>query len=248
MFEPQSGIVAVAAAVVGVWPGEPRAQSGDWPRHNAQWTLDIFKSAGTQPDDLHWLELTTPGATVGVALRVTSPTTLERPLAEFAGIQVRYLVHGVPVSGWLSTPFTFTLAIDNPALDALPDGVHDLSLDVQATDRANYKPRPVYLHLARGRTVSPLVPILGRDVQYGDYGVDWGSGVVYVDHAQRRQRGYPVESAVTAWHEAPYLADLYQEQLAPHTDLFLGEQMWWEHPAGPHAGGKFTRALVPQVG
>ena len=58
--------------------------------------------------------------------------------------------------------------------------------------------------------------------------------------------GYPVDPDVTAWHETPYLADLYQEQLAPHTDLFLGVQMWWEHPAGPHAGGKFTRALVPK--
>ena len=155
-------------------------------------------------------------------------------------------MHGVPVSGWLSTPFTFTLAIDNPALDGLPDGVHDLSLDVQGAERANFKPRPVYLHLARGRAVSPLVPIIGRDMQYGDYGADWGPGVVYVDHADRRCAAIRSTRLSRRGMRSPIMADLYQEELAPHTEQFLGVQMWWEHPAGPQAGGKFTRALVPK--
>ena len=173
---------------------------------------------------------------------MTSTTTLERPVSEFPDLQVRYLVHGVPVSPWLSAPFNFTLAIGNPALEELPDGVHDLSLDVQHPDRANFKPRPVYLHLARRRTVSPLVPILSRDVQYGDYGVDWGPGVVYVKYADAKRVGYPVDPAVTPFKTPPHEANTWQEEMSPHTDLFRGVQMWWEQPDGT----KFTRALVPK--
>ena len=86
-----------------------------------------------------------------------------------AGIEVKYTVHGVPVSDWLPAPFVFTFSIDNPALDGLPDGVHDVSLDVRGVtaNRMDFRPRPVYLHLARGRAMSRLVPIISRDTEYG---------------------------------------------------------------------------------
>ena len=46
------GTAALTAALLGgvlLLGARPREQSADWPRSTAQWTLDIFKSAGTQP-------------------------------------------------------------------------------------------------------------------------------------------------------------------------------------------------------
>ena len=179
-----------------------------------------------------WLELTAPGSTVGVTLRVTSTTTLERPVSEFPDLQVRYLVHGVPVSPWLSAPFNFTLAIGNPALEELPDGVHDLSLDVQHPDRANFKPRPVYLHLARrpdGQSAradpQPRRPVWRLWRRLG------GRASSTSSTADAKRVGYPVDPAVTPFKTPPHEANTWQEEMSPHTDLFRGVQMWWEHAA-----------------
>jgi DNA-binding beta-propeller fold protein YncE len=77
--------------------------------------------------------------------------------------------------------------------------------------------------------------------------LQYGPGVVYVDPGAREFRGYPVDPAVTAWHSAPFLEDLYQEEMAPHGDLFAGAQMWWQEPPGTvNDGLKFVRALVPK--
>ena len=49
------GTAAVTAALFGgaLTLANPSVeQAADWPRSQAQWTLDIFKSKGTQPDDL----------------------------------------------------------------------------------------------------------------------------------------------------------------------------------------------------
>jgi hypothetical protein len=216
-----------------------------WPRMDARWTMDVYKVKGEEPDDLYWLHLMSPGATVTVGVRITQGDSAVLNPAE-AGVQVRYTVHDVPVSDWLSAPYIYTLSIDNGALGTLQDGVHDLSLEVQGPARETFKPRPVYLHLARGRPVSPLVPILGRDCQYCDYGVDWGPAVVYVNYASMQRRGHPVDPTVTRWTAPPYDADLWQEEMAPHTDLFFAVQMWWEQAGPPHQGAKFTRALVPK--
>jgi len=217
----------------------------DWPRNDARWTIDIFKkTAAEQTDDLYWLALTSPSATVTVGVRITQTDSSALALEE-AGIQIRYLAHGTPVSDWLNAPFTFTLSMDNPGLDALADGLHDLSLEVQGNKRADFKPRPVFLKLVRGRDASPLVPLMGRDCMYCDYGFDWGPAVVYVDPGPLlpKRRGRPVDPTVKPWTAPPDEADLWQEELAPHTNLFFGLQMWWEDAT---TGRPYVRVLLPK--
>jgi hypothetical protein len=238
-------LVAIFTSLLPISQAPTGAQGGDWPRNDAPFTFDIYKAAGEEPEDPTWLHLMSAGSTVSLAVRLTQLDSTMLPL-EGAGVQIRYTVHGVPVSDWLSAPFTFTLSIDNPALDALMDGVHDISLDVAGAARSIFKPRPVYLHLARGRAVSPLVPVISRDCQYCAYGFDFGPGVVYVDYRQANRRGRPVDPNVVPWHGAPEAEDLYQEEMAPHTDLFQATQMWWEQASGPHAGSRFARGLVPK--
>lgn len=237
-----------AIALLLVFGGPSRAAAQSWPQYYARWALDIFKIEGEEPTDQHWLHLMAPGQTVTIGVKMTERANVAPADLQAAGIEVKYTVHGVPVSGWLPAPFVFTLSIDNPALDGLPDGVHDVSLDVRGltANRMDFRPRPVYLHLARGRAMSKLVPIISRDTQYADYGTEFGPGVVYVDPDKRRMVGYPLDPSVTPWHQAPYLEDLYLEEMAPHSNLFYGVQMWWEQANPPHAGAKFVRAMVPK--
>ena len=238
----------IALAFLLVCGRAPAALAQTWPQFYSRWVVDIYKVAGEEPTDPFWLHLMSPGQTVTVGVRITERANVTPIDLSTAGIEVQYKVHGVPVSSWLPAPYVFTLSIDNPGLDTLPDGVHDVSLDVRGTtaNRADFRPRPVYLHLARGRTMSTLVPILTRDTEYADFGVEFGPGVVYVDPAQRRTFGYPANPAVTPWHNPPFLEDLYLEEMSPHTNLFQGAQMWWEQANPPHQGARFARAMVPK--
>jgi hypothetical protein len=220
----------------------PSAQSSAWPRNDAKWTLDLVKLAGPNMTEPSWIDLVTPGASATVGLRITSMETLAQPVAGFTDIQVRYMVHGVPISDWLPTPFTFNILISNPAFDSLPDGLHDISVDVMGSSKMDYKPRPMFLHLLRGKAVSPIVPLMSRDCIYCDYGSDFGPGVFYVDPTGHRPHGHPVDPNVTAFHDLPYQSDLYQEEMAPHSNHFDAEQMWWEHPAS-QGGGVYARAF-----
>src|SRR5207247_2080754 len=120
-------------------------------------------------------------------------------------IEIRYTVHGVPVSDWLppSSSFEFTLSIDNPALFGLTDGFHDISVDVRGADRLRFKPHRAFLHITRGRIVSTFVPIINGVTGYNGEG-DFGPAVVYVDSRQRRLNGYPANPNVTPWTAPPY--------------------------------------------
>ncbi len=220
-------------------PREP-----DWPLYGAYWTVYIHKVDGLEPEDPRWMHLhhghaTAPEVhevTVGVTLYGAGSWEVMDPAS--APIELRYTVHGVPVSGWMAPPAYFTLDIDNPALDPLSDGFHDLSVDVRG-DRWNFRPKRAFLHMTRGRPVSTVVPIFEGD----RIGQDFGPGLVYVDSRARRMTGHPANPAVTPWTAPPYDADLYLELLAPNAAWGESAQMWWEDP--PHPGVPFVRAMNP---
>jgi hypothetical protein len=223
----------------------------EWPLHFAESTVEIRKADGLEPEDPHWMHLHrghhSAAESASVQLRVNmfrgSRSAADVIDPQQSGIEIRYLVHGVPVSEWLSPSTPFTLHIDNPALDALSDGFHDISVDVRGPNRASFKPHRVFLHMTRGRAVSTLVPLINSVTGYNGDGGDFGPAVVYVDSSQRRMTGHPASPHVTPWTQPPYSADLYLEQLAPNGDYVAGAQLWWEDP--PHPGVPFARALDP---
>src|SRR6188768_2376281 len=89
--------VPVSARQSSRWPGT-------WSRWGgATWMIDIFKTAGDPASDGYWANLATPHATMSLGVRVTDWSSGVKQLSEITDIQVRYLVHGVPVSPWLNT-------------------------------------------------------------------------------------------------------------------------------------------------
>jgi hypothetical protein len=227
------------------------ASAQEWPLHFAEHSVEVIKDSGLEPEDPHWMHLHrghhSAASAESVALRVKifrgsrSAADVVEPAA--SGVEIRYTVHGVPVSEWISPSTPFVLHIDNPALDGLADGFHDVSVEVRGPNRERFKPHRAFLHLTRGRAVSTLVPLINSVTGYNGDGGDFGPGVVYVDSAHRRLRGHPASPQVTAWTAPPYDADLYLEQLAPNGDYVAGAQLWWEDP--PHPGVPFARALDP---
>lgn len=249
-------ILIVAFALAFTAPAH--AQQAGWPlpwlppdSKAAVFMIDIIKTTGNEmiaeTHDPSWAHLHTGHApSVGLAVRIGSWYTLpgQKPLAEFTDLQLRYTVRGVPVSPWLTAPFTYTLAIDNPSLPSL-DGLHDIAVEVQSVSRNDYSFRPIFLHLSRGRALAPDVPILSRDHIYQDYGIHEGSIGFYVDPTTARHVARPADPGVTPWH-GPTVTEpgLYQEEMAPGTDLFHSTLMEWEEPASsPNAGMRFFRAL-----
>ncbi|HEX7828839.1 MAG TPA: hypothetical protein VF787_04255 [Thermoanaerobaculia bacterium] len=228
------------------------AAAQEWPLHFAEYSIEVFKAEGLEPEDPSWMHLHTGHHTAAesesVKLQVRifrgSRSAAETLEPEQSGVDVRYTVHGVPVSDWLApaSRFAFTLRIDNPALNNLADGFHDISVEVRGADRLKFKPHRAFLHMTRGRAVSTLVPIINSVTSYNGDG-DFGPAVIYVDSRQRRMTGHPANPNVTPWTSPPYAADLYLEQLAPNGDYVQGAQMWWEDP--PHPGVPFARALGP---
>lgn len=234
-----------------------RGHTHNWANFDSQWKFEIQKTAGAEMTDPFWMHLhkgMLGFESVGLAIEITANSPV--PLAASAipaGNQLRYTVHGVPVSPWLDPPWTFTLDITNPALDSLLDGIHDISLEIQGPDRAQIRPLAAYLHLARGKAVDPTVPILAHNAtsNYDDYENynSQGPGVLYVNRADRYHVGYPANPIVTPWQLPPFQADLYQEVMMPHSDLFLPAQMWWQEPAGTISEGlSFIRAIGSKFG
>jgi hypothetical protein len=227
----------------------------EWPLHFAESSIEVVKAAGLEPEDPHWMHLhrghhsaaTSESVDLGVRIFRGSRSADDKLTPAQSGSEVRYTVHGVPVSDWLppSSNFAFTLRIDNPALDALTDGFHDISVEVRGADRARFKPHRAFLHMTRGRAVSTIVPIINSVTGYNGSG-DFGPAVVYVDSRERRLAGHPANPNVTPWSTPPHETDLYLEQLAPNGDYVAGAQMWWEDP--PHPGVPFARALDPNNG
>src|SRR5438128_284558 len=203
----------------------------EWPLHFAEYSVEVVKAAGLEPEDPHWMHLhrghPTAAPSESVQLKVNifrgSRSAADTLAPAASGIDIRYTVHGVPVSDWLppSSNFAFTLSIDNPALDALSDGFHDISVEVRGADRLRFKPQRAFLHITRGWQVSTLVPIINGVTSYNGEG-DFGPGVIYVDSRQRRMTGHPANPNVAPWTAPPYDADLYLEQLAPNGDYVAG--------------------------
>lgn len=228
------------------------AVAQEWPLHYAEVTIEVVKGSGLEPEDPHWMHLHnghhSAAESESVQLQVKifrgSRSAAETLTPAQSGVEIRYTVHGVPVSDWLapSSNFDFTLRIDNPAIDTLSDGFHDVSIEARGANRMNVKPHRAFLHMTRGRTVSTLVPLINSVTSYNGEG-DFGPAVVYVDSRQRRMTGHPASPLVTPWTAPPQDADLYLEQLAPNGDYAQGAQMWWEDP--PHPGVPFARALGP---
>jgi Calx-beta domain/Fibronectin type III domain len=232
-------------------PRQSARAAVDWPSSSARWTIRIIKVAGLEMEDRRWMHLhhghatATEASNVRLGVEIIGSNNYETLDPSQSGIEVRYTVHNVPVSGWLAPPFIFVLNINNPALGSLSDGFHDISFEARGAARNNFKPQPAFLHLTRHGAISPVVPIIAGDDGGAGPPPD-GSGVLYVNAADRRFRGYPVSPTVGAWHNPPYSEDLYLELMAPHSELFTSVQMWWEDP--PHPGVPFVRGFPPKHG
>lgn len=238
--------VTIAVLFILAFVAVLHGQTPTWPRNDAKYLIDIQKTAGQEITDLYWAHLMSPGQTVSLGVHIDEATAGNAIDLSTVTVQMRYMVHGLPVSPWLSQPFAFTLSTDDVALNPLDDGVHDISVQVQGTGMELYRPRPIFLHLYRGapHTLSPLVPIMSRDnAVYQRNGYDYGGNVVYVKYADAHFQGYPIDPYVVPWTDSPLTANLYQEEMSPHVDLFMLTQMWWEQAAPPNQGEKFVRGL-----
>jgi len=228
------------------------AHAQEWPLHFAEYSVEVIKRVGLEEEDPHWMHLHHGHATAAESESVTLGVKIfrgERSAADVvapadSGIEIRYTVHGVPVSDWLTpaSNFEFTLRLDNPAIDALSDGFHDISVEVRGSNFTRFRPHRAFLHMTRGRAVSTLVPIINSVTHYNGPG-DFGPAVIYVDSRDRRMSGHPANSRVTPWTTPPDQTSLYLEQLAPNGSYIAGAQLWWEDP--PHPGVPFARALDP---
>lgn len=228
-----------------------RQEVDDWPYYDARWAIIISKTQNFEEDEYQWVHLhagqeDAQSALLYVTIRASDFYTTLDPTQ--SGVDVRYTVHGLPVSPWLApeSSFLYTIRIDNPALQGLPAGVHDLSLEVRGANRYDFKPYPAFLHIKRGaEPVSPLVPVIVADNPYSES--VWSPGVTYANPAERRLTGFPTDPSVTAWHNPPYQEDLYLELMSPHTHLFEFTQMWWDHLPG-HPGNPFVRSFPSDFG
>lgn len=233
----------------------------DWPLHEARWTIALQKDVNTspaphEPSDVRWFHLHRSHPSLPDAAENTIAPVIYSGYDELdplsSNIQLRYKVHDVFVSDWIDPPFRFTLNIDNPALSQLPDGVHDLSVDIRGAARADFKPWRAFVHLSRDKTEGEpfgfdnQVPIINAMQDRSNSDAHFGPGVVYVRPEERQEAGYPVSPEVTPWQQPPHQAPLYQELMGPHTELFHAVQMWWDHPA--HPGAPFVRGLTPKHG
>lgn len=240
-------LVMVAALTIRGAEGQ-----APWPLATAPHIIHLAKVAGLEDPgglpDSQWLHLhrghgsaaDADRATIGAELRANGSPWALIPFAQSGLTRARYLVHGAPVSDWLPLDQVnnFVLQIDNAGFGAVTDGLHDVSLEVEGPRRLEYKPAPLFLHLTKGRAVSPLVPIISNNVRVGPH-------VVYVQASERQFRGYPLTSGVQPWSEPPYAADLYLERLLPNAEWDKGLQMWWEEL--PH-GLPFVRELKAKYG
>jgi hypothetical protein len=276
-------VIAALLAALLAWQSAPfhlrraPAVANQWPWPGAPSYLRIDKTAGREMTDIHWMHLHEgDGANDGDSVTWQVKAVFwnqNAPLNEGnmpAGapdnFEIRYTVRGTPISAWLTTyPYSFTIDVDDPALDFLENGIHDIALearsdtDLPVTDDPypqfaiggatyDYDVQRSFLHFHRdGNTTADTVPIFEENHQPNAT----RHGFVYVDVNDRNMgRNYNVRPDVTPWTGWPAQdQDLYQEAMQPHTELFRGIQMWWEEPTTTHdAGLKFVRTLSPKFG
>ncbi len=228
---------AWALALLGalLWTGAGRAQGGAWPLADAPHLIEITKASGLEDpgglSDSDWLHLhrghhSAPDAaqaTLRVRLLQNANYWTEIPWATSGLTRARVLVRSTPVTSWLPIDQIHGVVVhlDAPGFDAVPDGVHDLSVEVEGPARHDYKPAPIFVHVTKGRAVSPLVPILSDYARAGPH-------VTYVSAAERQFRGHPMDPRADAWSAPPHQADLYLERMMPNAEWEKGLQMWWE--------------------
>eukprot|EP00775_Hariotina_reticulata_P008648 gene8648-8829_t len=240
------------------------APDPSWPIPDAPLVLRIIKKSGFELDnEPQWMHLhNDPANPAAQQLTLTIQVLNNRdPWTEglsAQNIQVRYTVMGIPVSKWLSSSnLDLDLSVNAPALNHVKDGVLDISVEVMGTDRAQYKPWPAFLHLKRGRALTPLVPVMVGDFVTST--PNWiplvtrmdrtdrltvvkarNNGIVTTIQPRKRQMaltsgtsdaasGYPANPSLTRWTTPPHETDLYVELLTPGGGgLFREMQMWWE--------------------
>lgn len=254
-----AGVACVATATFAAPAAEANPYPDDWPRHDARWTFEIVKDPSAdppphEPSDLAWLHLHRNHPTLNDALVNTIKPRIVYGYDELApvdaNIEVRYWMRDVAISGWLSAPFEFVLDIDNPALARLQDGVHDLTITARGPGRNEIKPLPAFVHLSRDKAFGepfgfddsvPIVNIVQENpTEYWAF----GPGIAYAHPDERNHIGFPVDPTAVPWSTSPLDADLYQEAMAPHSELFGAIQLWWDHPG--HEGQPFVRGMTPK--
>lgn len=216
-----------------------------WPRADGTMIAIVEKTAGEEMTDPVWAHLHHGSAeSVSLHIRLFGNQFLDPdPLTD-----ARYTVRGVAVSPWLPLPADFTLTIDNPALPAF-DGINDLGVEIRGHNAALIKPYPMYLHIGHhdGRPFATTVPAIAQNAQ--SLTIPTPYGTTYIDVNARNFVGYPRNPDPDPWTAEPHSADLYQEPMQPHSELFYAVQMWWQEPAGTISEGqKFIRPLAPKSG
>jgi hypothetical protein len=248
-------------------PGIASADAGaaPWPDPNAYWVIKVDKLAGAEMTDTRWGHLHEHSSdALSVKIGISIDHFGNEVFTDYgaAALRIRYTVRGVAVSPWLDPPYEFVLAFDNPALNLVPDGIHDLSVEIQALEgdpgpsgskpvqpvRANFRPYPMFLHIGGRGTASTFVPVINQNEQDNLVESSNADGN-YLNAAILVPRAHPASPSVTPWTGAPpYVEDLYQEPMQPHSREFTGAQMLWEEPAGTiNAGLRFIRALPPKL-
>jgi DNA-binding beta-propeller fold protein YncE len=256
----------LAVSFVGVFGTLAAARApqapAPWPDQSAYWIIKVTKLAGMEMTDNRWghLHHHEPQA-ASLTIGITIDHLANDVFTDYAAsqIKIQYTAHGKPISPWLDPPYQFTLTPDTPALAELPSGIHDLSVNVQAIEttddvkkrpsRKDLAPYPMFLHLGGRPTRSTVVPVLSQNEQDNMYELPQMNGD-YVDAATLVPKGYPADPSVKPWHQAPpYRQDLFQEQLGPSGEQFLGAQMLWEEPPGTvDAGLRFVRSMIAKHG
>jgi hypothetical protein len=224
----------LAATIVAALTGVEARQTA-WPLADAPHLIEITKVQGLEDPgglpDSDWVHLHRGHHAAPDALTATLQVRLlergnywtEIPPASSGLSRLRVLVRGTAVTPWLPIDQMAAIRLDlaTPELSALPDGVHDLTIDVEGAARRDYRPAPIFVHITTGRPVSPLVPILSDYARAGPH-------VTYVNAAGRRFRGYPMDPRAEPWSAPPHQADLYLERMMPNAEWEKGLQMWWE--------------------
>src|SRR3712207_1672700 len=86
------------------------ASAQEWPLHFAEYTVEVLKASGLEPEDPHWMHLHrghhSAAESDAVTLRVNifrgSRSAAEVIAPVQSDVEIRYTVHGVPVSDWQS--------------------------------------------------------------------------------------------------------------------------------------------------
>jgi len=183
-------------------------------------------------------------------------------------MEVRYTVAGVPVSDWLTEyPFSFTLENDDADLPAA-GGIYDFSLEIRVNgttpadppamapfgcncdDRYDFAPYASFLHLGGRETEATTAPVIPQNEQ--ETLLIQARGTNYIPSASfPTLTGFPAATTLTRWTTTPMYSqeDLWQEMMQPGNEQFVGQQMWWQEPAGTiDAGMLFLRSMDAKAG